>query len=176
MASVYLKRGKYWARLCGAKVPGKWSGEPTGETDREKALEYAHAAQAAIDKRNARTSDPSTGIRLESRETRDTGPNQGRHMYLMFCIYTRRCKIGRANDVWSRLAQVQSCSPTPLILWCVSEGTGWLERVMHEAFSSGRLHNEWFDANTTSAIASVVGFGDRQSFSALIESKRRSRT
>lgn len=51
MASVFLKRGKWWARIKGDKEPGKWSSVPTGETDREKALRYAAAAQKAIDKR-----------------------------------------------------------------------------------------------------------------------------
>jgi integrase len=52
MASVFLKRGKYWARLKGDKQPGKWSNAPTGETDRAKAERFAALAQQAIDKRN----------------------------------------------------------------------------------------------------------------------------
>ncbi len=51
MASIYLKRGKYWARIKGDKVPGKWSSTPTGETDEAKALEFARDAQKAIDGR-----------------------------------------------------------------------------------------------------------------------------
>jgi integrase len=51
MASVYLKRGKFWARLRGDKQPGKWSSVPTGETDRAEAMKFAEAAQKAIDKR-----------------------------------------------------------------------------------------------------------------------------
>lgn len=52
MASVFLKRGKFWARVKGDKVPGKWSNVPTHETDREKAERFAELAQQAIDKRN----------------------------------------------------------------------------------------------------------------------------
>jgi integrase len=52
MSSVFLKRGKFWCRLKGDKVPGKWSNAPTGETDRAKAEKFATLAQQAIDKRN----------------------------------------------------------------------------------------------------------------------------
>jgi integrase len=51
MASVFLKRGRFWARLRGDKVPGKWSSVPTGETDRDAALRFAKAAQKSIDAR-----------------------------------------------------------------------------------------------------------------------------
>jgi len=53
MASIFLKRGKWWARLKGDKVPGKWSSVPTGETDKARALKFADAAQKAIDARPA---------------------------------------------------------------------------------------------------------------------------
>jgi len=53
MASVFLKRGKYWARIKGDKVPGKWSSVPTGETDEARAMEFAEDAQKAIDSRPA---------------------------------------------------------------------------------------------------------------------------
>lgn len=51
MASVYLKRGRFWARLKGDKEPAKWSSVPTGETDRDAAMRFARAAQRAIDAR-----------------------------------------------------------------------------------------------------------------------------
>ena len=54
MASVLFKRGKWWIRVRGNKVPGKWSAHPTAEKTREDALRYAQAAQAAIDKRNSK--------------------------------------------------------------------------------------------------------------------------
>ncbi len=59
MASVYLKRGRYWARIKGDKEPGKWSSVPTGETDRAAAERFATAAQRAIDKRPAPVSKMS---------------------------------------------------------------------------------------------------------------------
>jgi len=51
MPSLYLKHGKWYARLKGDKVPGKWSDACTYETDRDKAERFAEAAQKAIDKR-----------------------------------------------------------------------------------------------------------------------------
>lgn len=59
MASVFLKRGRYWARLKGDKSPGKWSSVPTGETDRDAAMRFALAAQRAIDSRPAPVSKQS---------------------------------------------------------------------------------------------------------------------
>jgi integrase len=54
MSSVFQKPGRvqWYARLKGAKIPGKWSDVPTGEIDRERAERFAHAAQKGIDKRN----------------------------------------------------------------------------------------------------------------------------
>lgn len=49
MASVFKKRGRFWARLMGAHRPGKWGDVDTHETDRELAMEFARAAQAELD-------------------------------------------------------------------------------------------------------------------------------
>lgn len=51
MSSVFQKRGQWWCRLKGSKVPGKWSSHPTPEKTREDALRFAKSAQRAIDKR-----------------------------------------------------------------------------------------------------------------------------
>lgn len=52
MASVYSKRGKWFARLKGDRVPGKWSDAVCeGCTTKEEALRYASSAQKSIDKR-----------------------------------------------------------------------------------------------------------------------------
>lgn len=59
MASIYKKRGKWWARVKGDKEPGKWSGVPTGYPidEKEAALEWAEEAQKQID---ARRQQPDT--------------------------------------------------------------------------------------------------------------------
>lgn len=50
MASVYPKRGKYWAQV---KRAGKWTSVPTGETNKEEALKCAKKIQDAIDRAEA---------------------------------------------------------------------------------------------------------------------------
>jgi integrase len=61
MPSLYQKHGKWYARLKGDKVPGRWSDVSTGETDREKAERFAAAAQKTIDKRRGvRRADAKT--------------------------------------------------------------------------------------------------------------------
>lgn len=56
MASIFVKGGKWWASVKGDKKPGKWSHVPTPylkhPDNEDKALRWAVAAQAAIDKRN----------------------------------------------------------------------------------------------------------------------------
>lgn len=74
MASVFFKRGKWWARIKGEKHPNKWSSHPTTEKTKEDALRFAKAAQRAIDKRRGlRTPDVITlrewiGVWLERRK------------------------------------------------------------------------------------------------------------
>lgn len=56
MASVFRKGAKWWARLKGAKKPGKWGNVPTPYKHKDAgsddaALRYAEAAQKAIDLR-----------------------------------------------------------------------------------------------------------------------------
>lgn len=55
MSSVYKKGSKWWAKLKGFKVPGKWSGKPTpyaaDADNREKAERWAAHAQKRIDER-----------------------------------------------------------------------------------------------------------------------------
>ncbi len=61
MASVFFKRGVWWVRLKGSRVPGKWSSHPTDYTEEQKAAaeEYAEEAQNAIDERAAGTGKPN---------------------------------------------------------------------------------------------------------------------
>src|SRR4051812_6520614 len=55
MASIFKKRGSWWARLKGDKTPGKWSSVPTGYAldDEKAARRFADEAQKAIDERNS---------------------------------------------------------------------------------------------------------------------------
>jgi integrase len=63
MSSVFQKRGAWWIRLKGSRVPGKWSSHPApaDAVTREDAVRYAKSAQAAIDAKVApRASDDVT--------------------------------------------------------------------------------------------------------------------
>lgn len=61
MASVVFKRGKWWIRLKGSRVPGKWSLHPAplDATTEQDAQRYADAAQAAIDAKLAGSKAPT---------------------------------------------------------------------------------------------------------------------
>lgn len=106
------------------------------------------------------------------RRRRRTPAVQGRDLYVIACIETRRCKIGRANDVDQRFEAIQSCSPTTLIGYGHGPGLGWLEKVLHEAFAADRLHNEWFGPSTMAEIASGARFQNRESFARFVERTR----
>lgn len=60
MASVVLKRGKWWIRVKGNKTPGKWSAHPApaDAKTRDEAQRYADSAQAAINKRRGIVTGP----------------------------------------------------------------------------------------------------------------------
>ena len=58
-------------------------------------------------------------------------------------------KIGKANDVWSRLCELQTGNPHKLrILLTVGlqseEQAFQLEQLLHRKFSKSRMEGEWF--------------------------------
>ena len=65
MASVLIKRGKWWFRVKGNKTPGKWSTHPcpADVKTREDAEFCAASAQAAIDKRRGIKAPGSVTLR-----------------------------------------------------------------------------------------------------------------
>lgn len=65
MASIFLKRGKWWIRVKGDKAPDKWSSYPTDypESKRDEALRYAKTAQRDIDKRRGIQSPDAITLR-----------------------------------------------------------------------------------------------------------------
>lgn len=81
-----------------------------------------------------------------------TAPND---LYFAICEDTARLKIGRSSDVDRRLRQLQSASPTPLRMVKV-ERAGFIEPILHRQFAHLRLHNEWFEADT-----SLVGLANK---------------
>lgn len=53
-------------------------------------------------------------------------------------------KIGFSSDLSSRLKNIQSMSPCPIVLAGAIESTQPLEAALHERFAHLRQHGEWF--------------------------------
>lgn len=66
------------------------------------------------------------------------------------CIYFIRggdlIKIGKTNNLRSRLSGLQNGSSHPLEILLVLADTGALEKVLHRRFAKARAHGEWFRA------------------------------
>ena len=69
-----------------------------------------------------------------------------RDVYLVQGAIGGPIKIGVAEDVPRRLAELQSYSPIPLrVLATIRHGDIALEAALHRRFVKHRLHGEWFD-------------------------------
>lgn len=66
---------------------------------------------------------------------------------MIYFVRNRDCfiKIGLAKDVKTRLAGLQTASPTELELLATMEGDRDRERRLHEMFESSRVQGEWFE-------------------------------
>jgi hypothetical protein len=84
------------------------------------------------------------------------GPNRGAHIYIVFGVVTRRCKIGSSANVWKRFRELQSHSADDLIVWCWARDCGEREPDLHSVFHKFRLHGEWFSSEATEIIAGRV--------------------
>lgn len=65
-------------------------------------------------------------------------------VYFVQCGTTRLIKIGTTADLQLRLAQLQTGSPTRLVIMAGMEGGQAEEQDMHRRFASLRSHGEWF--------------------------------
>lgn len=81
---------------------------------------------------------------------------RGRHLYVLFGVATRRCKIGCASDVQSRFRDLRNASADDLILWAWAKDCGADEISAHYFFAEHRLHGEWFSPSVTAFIARRV--------------------
>lgn len=67
-------------------------------------------------------------------------------IYYIGCPDTRRLKIGfTKSNPSGRLAQLQTGSPTELMLLAMHPGSMDDERFIHDFFAYARLHGEWFE-------------------------------
>lgn len=78
------------------------------------------------------------------------------HLYVLFGVATRRCKIGVSRDVHGRFRDIQAMSADDLVLWCWAEGYGTHEGTLHLFFEQHRLHGEWFSPQVTEFFANRV--------------------
>lgn len=74
------------------------------------------------------------------------------YVYLIRCNdnhFQTKYKIGIAQDVQTRLAQLQTGSPYVLeVMECYGyENAEVVERALHQAFKSQRVQGEWFELN-----------------------------
>lgn len=89
--------------------------------------------------------------------------NSKAHLYVVFGVITKRCKIGSSANVWERLREFQSGSADDLIVYCWARDCGKYERKLHETFFDFRLHGEWFSSEVTDCIARRVSYSKEPS-------------
>jgi hypothetical protein len=77
-------------------------------------------------------------VRAQNHRSDDT------HLYVVYNRATLHAKIGRAQDVDRRLAQLQTGSPVALEVVLEVPFAGWTEPVLHTAFVAYRTEGEWF--------------------------------
>jgi Meiotically up-regulated gene 113 len=65
-------------------------------------------------------------------------------------------KIGKADDVASRIADIQRMSPVKLHLLTQFDGGYKLEAALHRRFKHFRTHSEWFDFGDLDAVAEIA--------------------
>lgn len=77
------------------------------------------------------------------------------HVYLIKCL--DKYKIGIANDVKRRLAELSTGNPFPLELVAVGPNGGrFTESLLHDRFAHRRVAGEWFELDTAE-VAYVTG-------------------
>jgi hypothetical protein len=74
------------------------------------------------------------------------------YLYLIKC--QQYYKIGVANDVQSRLAQLSTGNPFELepVTVCGFDNASAVEAVLHQRFESRRVRGEWFDLDSEDLI------------------------
>lgn len=117
---------------------------------------YPGCSKAAIVRSVFCRKHDKTGMGTEDGSLKYRQPNRGKHLYVIFGVHTRRCKIGSSANVWERLRELQSYSADDLIVWCWALDCGQHEVLVHEHFEEFRLYGEWFSPDVTARIASDI--------------------
>lgn len=66
----------------------------------------------------------------------------GKHLYFIRC--GEYVKIGRADNINSRMSQLKSMNPYPLELIKVLENEGYREKEFHEKYEKYHHQGEWY--------------------------------
>lgn len=66
------------------------------------------------------------------------------NIYMIICKSTGAVKIGRADNVKTRLSELQVANPFELAILSSFRAPSMFEGVMHAMFSRTRLRGEWF--------------------------------
>lgn len=78
------------------------------------------------------------------------------NVYVLQCEFGGAVKIGKADDVESRINVIQKCCPYKLqLLYCFKDVQGKFEFSLHSKFKQHRLHGEWFSSEVLPDIQAL---------------------
>lgn len=110
---------------------------------------------------NARQNGPGEGQRLA-----DSGlswyAKSFTYIYFIICGGTGAVKIGRADNVKKRMADLQVSNPSKLSLLCHFRAPSIFEPTLHTIFSKSRLRGEWF--SITDELLDLAEIGNDQNY------------
>lgn len=149
---------------------------PSESEYKEAFIEHYHKVMAAkIRERKEYVKDLAARARRGERIGRDA-MSRAKHaltdvtfVYFIVCGSGRAVKIGRANDVESRLAALQVANHDDLKLIASFAAPEEVERLLHGVLAEYRIRGEWFrcsDDVLTVAEAAIDG-GIEQVFSVI---------
>jgi hypothetical protein len=81
-------------------------------------------------------------------------------VYFVQSVHGGPIKIGRAEDVFARLRELQTGSPVRLLLVATTHGNALEETALHQAFVMHHLHGEWF-APAPQLLAHIRSLGGK---------------
>ncbi len=73
-----------------------------------------------------------------------TPKQSGTHLYIIQDKKTKDIKIGRSNDPYYRLDQLQTANSNKLHIILIVENQGYREKILHKRLSKYNKNGEWF--------------------------------
>ena len=84
------------------------------------------------------------------------------NIYFIICKATGAVKIGRADNVKKRMAELQVASPGELAVLSTFRAPSVFESVLHAIFSKSKIHGEWF--SITDDLLDVADIGNTMNY------------